>query len=96
MVLWTRADSGRAIGTPIALFYLYRFDSQAARPRSGNERTALLLLRFVRGARRSRQLQHGRVLTFAQSGEQNDLSVGKLERVVVHRRLFQVDLPKPS
>ena len=43
--------------------------------RSGNERTALLLLRFVRGARRSRQLQHGRVLAFAQPGEQSDLSV---------------------
>ena len=64
--------------------------------RSGNERTALLLLRFVRGARRSRQLQHGRVLAFAQPGEQNDLSVGKLQRVVVHRHLFHVDLPEPS
>ena len=56
--------------------------------RSGNERTALLLLHFVRGARRSRQLQHRRVLAFAQSGEQNDLSVGKLQCVVVHRRLL--------
>jgi len=36
------------------------------------------------------------VLTFAQPGEQNDLSVGKFQRVVVHRRLFHVDLPEPS
>jgi hypothetical protein len=37
---------------------------------------------------RSGNLQHGRVLAFVQPGEQNDLSVGKFQRVVVDRRLF--------
>jgi hypothetical protein len=55
-----------------------------------------LLVRFDRGTRRSRQLKHGRVLAFAQPGEQNDLSIRKFQRVVVRRRLFLIDLPEPS
>ena len=64
--------------------------------RSGNERTALLLLCFVRGARRSRQLQHGRVLTFREPGEQHDLPVGELQRIVMHVLLLHLDLPESS
>jgi hypothetical protein len=56
----------------------------------------LLLIRFDRSARKSRQLKHGRVLAFAQSGEQNDLSIRKFHRVMVRRRLFFIDLPEPS
>ena len=56
----------------------------------------LLLLRFVRGTRRSRQLQHGRVLAFAQPGELHDLTVGELQCVVMHVGLLEVDLPEPS
>jgi hypothetical protein len=78
----------------MALFY--RSDSRAnlnsEQARSGNERTVPLLLRFVRGARGRRQLQHGRVLTFAQPGELYDLTVRELQRVVMHVGLLQVDL----
>jgi len=65
------------------------------RPDQVHESTAPLLLCFLCGARRSRQLQHGRVLAFAQPGEQNDLSIRKFQRVVVRRRLFLIDLPEP-
>src|SRR6516164_1416020 len=78
---------GRAIGTPTALAR----QAGAIAARSGNERIAFLLVRFDHSARRSRQLKHGRVLAFAQPGEQNDLSIRKFQRVVVRRRLFLID-----
>jgi hypothetical protein len=56
----------------------------------------LLLIRFDRSTRKSRQLKHGRVLAFAQPREQDDLSIRKFQRVVVRRRLFLIDLPEPS
>src|SRR5260221_9745305 len=59
-----------------------------------DERIALLPLRCVHRARRSRQLQHGCVLAFAQPGEQHGLPVGELKRIVMHARLAHVDLPK--
>jgi hypothetical protein len=61
-----------------------------------DEQIALLPLRCVHRARRSRQLQHGCVLAFAQPGEQHGLPVGELQRIVVHRRVTYVDLPEPS
>src|SRR5208282_5699699 len=91
------AGRRRAIGTPMAL--LYSPTARQARwqaARSGNERNALLLLRFVRGARGSGQLQHGRVLTFREPGKQHDLPVGELQRVVMHVWLLHLDLPESS
>ena len=81
---------------PSALRRFWRCQAGTIAARSGNERIALLLVRFDRSARRSRQLKHGRVLAFAQPGEQNDLSIRKFQRVVVRRRLFLIDLPEPS
>jgi hypothetical protein len=53
--------------------------------------TARLLIQFVRSTRDNRQLQHCRPLTFAQSVNQHDLPVGKLERIVMGRRLVLID-----
>jgi hypothetical protein len=50
--------------------------------------------RCVRKARRSRQLQHGCVLAFAQPGEQHDLPVRELQRIVMKAWLAHVDLPE--
>ena len=52
----------------------------------------LLLLRFGCSMRRSWQLQHGRALTFAQPGDQHDLPVGKLQRVMVNVGVVHADL----
>src|SRR5688572_28174359 len=46
--------------------------------------------------RRSWQLQHGRALTFAQPGDEHDLPVGELQRVMVNVGLVHADLPEPS
>ena len=43
-----------------------------------------------------RQLQHRRVLTLVQPGEQHDLPVGELQRVVMRVWLLQLDLPESS
>ena len=44
----------------------------------------VVLLRVVSGdTRAGRQLQHGRVLTFAQLRQQDDLPVGKLKGVMM-------------
>ena len=66
------------------------------RPDQVHESTAPLLLCFLCGARRSRQLQHGRVLTFAQPGKLHDLTIGELQGVMMHAGLLQVDPPKSS
>ena len=66
------------------------------RTRSRDDTNALLLLRFLRGARSSWQLQHSRLLTLTEAGEQYNRPVGKLECVVMHVRLFLIDLPEPS
>src|SRR5262249_12702140 len=58
------------------------------------ELNALLPSRCVHRARRSWQLQHRRVLAFAQPGEQHSLSVGELQRIVMHHRLAHIDLPE--
>jgi hypothetical protein len=42
------------------------------------------------------QLQHGRVLTHAQTSEQHDLPVWELKRIVMYTRLFLVDLSEPG
>ena len=41
-----------------------------------------------------RHLQHGGALTGCQPRQQDDLPAGKLERVVMHVRVFHVDLAK--
>jgi hypothetical protein len=73
-------DSWESDRHPVALFY--RANSQASSivssPRLPDERIALLALCRVHRARRHRQLQHGRVLAFAQPGEQHGLPVGEL------------------
>jgi hypothetical protein len=61
---------------------------------SGDERSVLLVFGFVRRARRGRQLEHRRVLAFAQPGEQHGLPVRELQRFVMHVRLAHVDLPE--
>jgi hypothetical protein len=43
-----------------------------------------------------RQLQHGRVLSFAQMRQQNDPPVRKLKRIMMNVRLVLVDLPEHS
>jgi hypothetical protein len=55
-------------------------------------------LRFCidRRARLRGQLQHGRVLTYAQTSEQHDLPVWELKRIVMYTWLFLVDLPEPG
>src|ERR1700730_4701565 len=67
----------------------------SGRTRSGDDGNALLLLRFLRGARSSWQLQHSRLLTLTEAGEQYNRPVGKLECVVMHVQLFLLDLPAP-
>src|SRR5262249_7768692 len=62
--------------------------------RLSDERIALLRLRCVHGARRSRQLQHGCVLAFTHPGKQHGLPVGELQCIVMHARLAHVDLPE--
>ena len=42
------------------------------------------------------QLQHGRVLTFAQMSQQHDLAIGELQRIMMDLRLVLVDLPESS
>src|SRR5262245_8133541 len=59
-----------------------------------NERIALLPFPCVHRTRRRRQLKHGCVLAFAHPGEQHDLLVGELQRIVMHARLAHVDLPE--
>src|ERR1700676_1041720 len=63
---------------------------------SADDGNPLLLLRFLRRARSSWQLQHSRLLTHAEPGEQHNLPVGELKRVVMHVRLLLLDLPEPS
>jgi hypothetical protein len=41
---------------------------------------------------RGRQLQHGCALSRAQPSDQHNLAVGKLKRVVMHKRLVHIDL----
>jgi len=50
----------------------------------------LSLRRRVRG-----QLQHRRVLTYAQMREQHDLAIGELDGIVVRTWIVQIDLPEP-
>jgi hypothetical protein len=57
---------------------------------------ALLFLRFLRRARSSWQLQHSRLLTLTETGEQHNLPVGELQCVVMHVRLLFPNLPEPS
>src|SRR5262245_1486107 len=66
------------------------------RPNSGARRGLHLLLCFARDARRGRQLQHGRPLAFAQTGDQHDLSIGEFQGVVMHVRAIHVELPESS
>ncbi len=46
--------------------------------------------------RGDRQLQHAQPLTFAQRGNQHDLRVGKLQRIVMRVRIVHVDLSEPN
>jgi hypothetical protein len=50
--------------------------------------------RGLRG-RLCRQLQYGGVLTYAQVGEQHDLTTGKLNGIVMRAGIIQVDLSEP-
>src|SRR3954452_20842349 len=53
---------------------------------------AFLRVRFRFGCRLCRQLEHCRFLPFAQEGKKKRLAVGQLENVMVHVRLFQINL----
>src|SRR5216684_4686804 len=50
---------------------------------SGDERALLVLLGLASDAWEGGQLQHGRMLAFAQSREQHDLPAGEFERIVM-------------
>jgi NAD(P)-dependent dehydrogenase (short-subunit alcohol dehydrogenase family) len=43
-----------------------------------------------------RQLQHGRILAFAQLGDQHDPSAGEFQRIMMHVGVVRVDVPEPS
>src|SRR5262249_46257947 len=70
--------------------------ARSSAARLSDERIALLPLRCVHMAWRSRQLQHCCVLSFAQAGEQHRLPVGELQRIVMDVRLSHVDPTEPS
>src|SRR5258707_14618696 len=70
--------------------------ARSSAARLSDERIALLPLRCVHKARRSRQLQHRCVLAFAQPSEQHGLPVGELQRIVMDVWLAHVDPPEPS
>jgi hypothetical protein len=57
-----------------------------------NQRVLRPLVYFIRRGRIGRQLQYGRVLTFAQSRQQHDLPVRKFQRVVMCVRFIELDL----
>jgi hypothetical protein len=57
---------------------------------------ALLLLRFLRRARSSWQLQYACTLTYAEMREQHDLAIGELKGIMVRAWIVHVDLPEPS
>ena len=61
---------------------------------SGNERTWCSLRFRVCGPRRSRQLQDSHVLTLTQVVNEHDLSIRKLQSVVMYALFFVIDLPK--
>ena len=42
------------------------------------------------------QLQNRRVLALVQRGEQHNVPTGEFQRIVMHVRLVQMDLPEPS
>src|SRR6266536_5208257 len=67
------------------------------RARSGGKRLARLLPRSSNHSAGTRwQLEHGRALPQKQPGDQHDLAVGKLERVVMRKRPVHVDLTETS
>ena len=45
---------------------------------------------------RGRQLQHGRVLSRAQASHQNDLPIGKLQRIMMRTGTLRIDLTEPK
>jgi Nucleotidyl transferase len=55
---------------------------------------ALLGFCLRRGRGLGRQLQHNRILAFRQAGQQDNLSVRELQRVVMSRHALFVDLPE--
>src|SRR5215831_673308 len=57
-------------------------------------RTYRLRLLFRCGRRLRRKLQHCRHLTFVERCQQNDLSIGKLERIMMDATLVRVNLPE--
>src|SRR5579871_1580267 len=61
-------------------------------PASARVGGAALLFVFARGCRARRKLQDGRFLALAKGGQEDDLSVRKLQRVVMHVRRFLIDL----
>src|SRR5262249_62396648 len=61
--------------------------------RSGDDCNALRVLRIF-CARSGRQLQHNCMLPLAQSGDEHNLPVRELERVVMYVRLILIDLPE--
>src|ERR1700730_5677071 len=63
---------------------------------SADDGNPLLLLRFLRRARSSWQLQHSRLLTHAEPGEQHNLPVGELKGIMVRTWIVYVHLPEPS
>jgi hypothetical protein len=62
--------------------------------RLDDDRNTPLFSRFLRGTPRGWQLQYGRALIFAQTCEQDHLSIREFKRIVVRHGVVQIDLPK--
>src|SRR5581483_797731 len=68
----------------------------ALNARFDQELRLLRLLDLLFATWRRRQLQHIRVLAFAELRDQHQLAVGKFQRIVMHVGLVEVDLPEKS
>jgi hypothetical protein len=62
----------------------------------GNARLSFYIGYIGSRLRNGRQLQHSRLLTDTELGEQRDLAVGELKGIMVRIWILQVDLSEPS
>src|SRR6516162_3327780 len=58
---------------------------------SWNSHSMLVFFRFFHNVRLSRQLKHSGTLAGTEPGQQHDLTIGKLQSVVMHVRIAQID-----
>ena len=73
--------------------------AQFSRRASGDQRSSLgdfALLFFAGRPSGAWQLQHGRLLALTKIGDQHDLSIRELERIMMRRRPIEIDLAEAS